>query len=116
MEPWLKYPSTVYTSVQIDTVGHRQCSDLATDYQLCTNGYNFMEEPENDYKFKPKYNLPEDNFEISSISDGTRFYKAKKTGSCGILKKYLLTCSNSVREERHYLQSLHNQIQINSLI
>ena len=101
-EPWLKYPSIVYSSVHSDTKFLRQCSDLATDYQLCRNNFYFMEEKETEYKNKPKYTLPESNFEVSSISDGTRFFRAKQLSACGFLRKQLNHCVKSVAEERHF--------------
>ena len=106
-EPWLKYPQIVYNSVQIDTKFLRQCSDLATDFELCKNNYNFMEEQEIEYKNKPKYNLPEKNFEISSITNGTRFFKAKKIGACNFLKNQLNHCIGSVKEERYFVEKLY---------
>jgi hypothetical protein len=95
----LKYPEIVYDSAKVNVNNLLHCSDLRADYELCRNGFRFMEEP-SDATFKSNIHVwPKKDFEKSTISDGKVFYRAKNTSACDILYKRELECTKHFREK-----------------
>ena len=103
----LKYPSQVYSSVRVDTNKNGNCSDYLTDFELCKNFNYFMEDKSLNNPSMPKIEYPADMFEMKTISDGSKFYKAKQQNYCYFLKNKYTNCYNSISNKVLFVKSAY---------
>lgn len=92
-----KYPIQVYESLRIEPRESKFCSDPEADYQLCKAGFFFNGVTHPLPNESLYLEFPESKFDYKESSTGMKFYRAKQSKSCEILRKVFKICDKRLK-------------------